>query len=138
MQIQSLRVAVLSAFFCLACAQSGVETTRDPVSAGTAKLFLKVDETTQAEVLEAFGGPNIVAGGADGRETWTYDRMSYSSAAKSGGGVAGGGGVIGSVPVGGLLWGNVAKATSSSRTVTLFIYWKDGKLVDYKYRSVTY
>ncbi len=138
MQIQTLSLAVLSAYFCLACAQPGVQTTRDPLSAGTAELFLKVDETTQAEVLEAFGGPNIVAGGADGRETWTYDRMSYTSTTKSGGGIAGGGGVIGSVPVGGLLWGNAAKGTSSSRTLTLFIYWNDGKLADYKYRSVTY
>ena len=65
MQIQNLSLAVLSAFFCLACAQPGAETTRDPVSAGTAKLYLKVDETTQAGVLEAFGGPNVVAGGAE-------------------------------------------------------------------------
>jgi len=112
--------------------------TKDKISAGSAKLFLKKGESTQAEVLEAFGGPNIVAGDADGNETWTYDRMSYVSSSVSGGGTAGGAGVIGTVPVGGLLWGNASKATSSSRTVTLFLYWKDGVLADYKYRSASF
>ena len=138
MRWRSVGIALVTMSLCLACTQPGIKTTRDPVSAGSAKLFLKVGQTTQAEVLEAFGGPNVVAGGADGRETWTYDRMAYASAAKSGGGIAGGGGILGSVPVGGLIWGNAAKATSSSRTVTLFIYWNDGKLADFKYRSVTY
>jgi hypothetical protein len=116
--------------------QSG--DTKDPISAGSAKLFLKKGETTQIEVLEAFGGPNIVAGDADGNETWTYDRMSYVASSVAGGGAAGGAGVIGSVPTGGLLWGQASKSASGSRTVTLFLYWKDGVLVDYKYRSASF
>ena len=93
----------------------------------------------QSEVLEVFGGPNIVTGDGDGSETWTYDRMSYVSSARSGGGASAGAGVISSsVPVVGLLWGNSAKATSSSRTVTLFLYWKDDVLVDFKYRSASF
>jgi hypothetical protein len=131
--------------FCLAlgllvigCAMPQTGDTRDPISAGSAKLFLKKGETTQAEVLEAFGGPNIVAGDADGNETWTYDRMSYVSSSMAGGGAAAGAGVIGSVPTGGLVWGQASKAASGSRTVTLFLYWKDGVLADYKYRSASF
>lgn len=112
---------------------------RDPVSAGSAKLYLDRGETTQTEVLEAFGGPNVVAGNADGDETWTYDRMSYVSTAQSGGGSLAGAGVVnGSVPIIGQLWGNASRATSSSRTVTLFLYWEDGVLVDFKYRSASF
>jgi hypothetical protein len=37
-----------------------------------------------------------------------------------------------------LLWGQASKAASGSRTVTLFLYWKDGVLADYKYRSASF
>lgn len=57
---------------------------RDPVSAGSAKLLLEAGKTTQAEVLEAFGGPSIVTGDAAGHETWTYDRMAYTVSQRSG------------------------------------------------------
>ena len=132
---------VLSAILVLAlggCVKGPATEIRDPMSAGTAKLFLDKQETTQAQVLEAFGGPNIVAGDADGNETWTYDRMAYAVNSKTGGGVTAGGGVIGSVPVGGLLWGSASKKSSSSRTMTLFLYWADGSLVDFKYRSASF
>ena len=53
---------------------------RDPLSAGSAKLLLEKSTTTPDEVMRTFGGPNVVYGNAEGRETWTYDRMSYVTA----------------------------------------------------------
>lgn len=135
---QSTLLCLAFGILMLGCAVPQMGVTKDKISAGSAKLFLKKGETTQAEVLEAFGGPNIVAGDADGNETWTYDRMSYVSSSVAGGGTAAGAGVIGTTPVGGLLWGNASKDTTSSRTVTLFLYWKDGVLADYKYRSASF
>ena len=128
----------LAALLALGCATPSWKQVRDPISAGTAKLFLKRGETSQSAVLEAFGGPNIVAGDADGNETWTYDRMAYVSGSASGGGIGAGGGPIGSVPVGGLFWGSASRSSSGSRTVTLVIYWKDGTLENYKYRSASF
>ena len=122
----------------LGCISRLAPESRDLLSAGSSKLFLDKGETSQAKVLETFGGPNIVTGDADGNETWTYDRMSYVVSSKSGGGLGGAGGILGSVPVGGLLWGNVSKASTSSRTMTLFLYWKSGVLADYKYRSASF
>lgn len=52
--------------------------------------------------------------------------------------MGGAAGVIGSTPAGGLLWGTASQAASGSRTATLFLYWEDGVLVDYKYRSATF
>ncbi len=135
---QRTALCLVLGLFVLGCSVPQMGQTRDPISAGSAKLFLKKGETTQVEVLEAFGGPNIVAGDADGNETWTYDRMSYVSSSATGGGAAAGAGVIGSVPTGGLLWGNASRAASGSRTVTLFLYWQDGVLADYKYRSASF
>jgi hypothetical protein len=128
-------VAILSV---VGCSNSPFTQIRDPVSAGSAKLLLVVGETTQREVLEAFGGPNITTGDAAGQETWTYDRMSYESGSSAVGGAVGGGGPIGGGGGGGLLWGHASRASTSSRTVTLFLYWQDGQLVDYKYRSATF
>ena len=92
----------------------------------------------QSEVLEVFGGPNIVTGDGNGSETWTYDRMSYVSTKRSVGGLAGGAGGGPSGGGGGLLWGQASSAASGSRTVTLFLYWKNDVLVDYKYRSASF
>ncbi len=129
---------VLAILLSLGCANPPWTTSRDPVSAGTAKLFLTKGETNQVDVLAAFGGPNIVVGDADGSETWTYDRMSYVASRKSGGGAGAAGGSWGSGAGGGLLWGSISKTAASSRTVTLYLYWKDGVLFDYKYRSVSF
>ena len=112
--------------------------SRDPVAAGTAKLFLKRGETTQAEVLEAFGGPNVVADAADGSETWTYDRMSYVRASSSGAGLRGGASVLGSVPTGGLERVHASRLSSSSSTTMLFLYWEDGVLQDFRCRSASF
>ena len=135
------QATVLSAVLVLAlggCVRPLASEIRDPMSAGTAKLFLEKNKTSQTQVLEAFGGPNIVAGDADGNETWTYDRMSYEVSSKAGGGIAGGAGIIGTTPVGGLLWGAASKSSSSSRTMTLFLYWENAVLVDFKYRSASF
>ena len=130
-------LAVIACYALAGCAGPGAGT-RDPISAGSAKLFLEKAKTIQSEVLEVFGGPNIVTGDGNGSETWTYDRMSYVSTKRSVGGLAGGAGGGPSGGGGGLLWGQASSAASGSRTVTLFLYWKNDVLVDYKYRSASF
>ena len=132
------QVLAVIAFCALAGCVAPMADTRDPISAGSAKLFLEKEKTMQSEVLEAFGGPNIVTGDAGGSETWTYDRMSYVATKRSIGGIAGGGGGGPSGGGGGLVWGQASSAATGSRTVTLFLYWKNGVLLDYKYRSASF
>ena len=131
-------LSVVAALSISGCANSPFKSTRDPISAGTATLLLKVAKTSQSEVLEVFGGPNIVTGDAAGRQTWTYDRMSYESGSSSIGGAAAGAGAGSSGGGGGLIWGHAKRASTASRTVTLFLYWEDGVLADYKYRSASF
>ncbi len=138
MRSKLIALACVATLATAGCSVPSWRVTRDPVSAGTAKLFLKMGETTQGEVLEVFGGPNIVTGDAERNETWTYDRMNYASSSTAGGALGGGAGVIGSTPVGGLLWGRTSRSSSSSRSVTLFLYWTDGLLTNYKYRSASF
>ena len=135
---QVLAVIAFCALVAVGCASPPWKDTRDPISAGSAKLFLEKEKTVQSEVLEVFGGPNIVTGDAGGSETWTYDRMSYVATKRSIGGIAGGAGSGGSGGGGGLVWGQASSAAAGSRTVTLFLYWKHGVLLDYKYRSASF
>jgi hypothetical protein len=131
-------ICLLAAALVIGGCSTPFTQTRDPISAGSAKLLLEVGTTSQSQVLESFGGPNIVTGDAAGRETWTYDRMSYESSSSGIGGAAGGAGAGGSGGGGGLIFGQASRASTSSRTVTLFLYWEGGVLVDFKYRSATF
>src|SRR5713101_8157497 len=44
-----------------------------PFTHGNVQLTLKKGVTTQAEVLETFGSPNIATIDASGQEMWTYE-----------------------------------------------------------------
>lgn len=41
---------------------------------GNIQMHLVVGQTTKAEVLEAFGAPNVTTRDGSGREVWTYQR----------------------------------------------------------------
>lgn len=45
---------------------------KTPYTSGNVSLTLKKGETTQQQVLEAFGAPNIVTQDAEGNSVWTY------------------------------------------------------------------
>ena len=110
---------------------------------GMVQLSLRVGTTTQAEVLEAFGGPNVTTIDGSGREVWVYDRHATVSASNAsnfsiGMLVGGGGGGVGAG--GGLGFGkNKASAEQSSRSMTLIIKFDETKKVsDFKSRSSSF
>lgn len=113
------------------------------LSQGMVQMTLKVGQTTQYDVLEVFGGPNISTLDSDGREVWVYDRHATVSYDKSSGfsiGMlvgAGGGGVGGG---GGLGFGSKkSRSEQSSRTMTLIIkFGPDKRVVDFKSRSSSF
>jgi hypothetical protein len=115
----------------LACARPPVRS--DPVTAGMAKRSLVQGKTTQVDVLQAFGAPNIVSKNAKGGETWTYERVSYDSSYVQGGLGAIGGGLIGSGLLGGGASAGGGSSSSGSRTVTLIIHFDSNEVVsDYR------
>lgn len=110
---------------------------------GMAQMTLHVGTTTQTEVLEAFGAPNITTLDAQGQEVWVYDRQATVTTA-SGSGFSigmllggGGGGVAGG---GGLGFGSSkSKNTQTQRTMTLIIkFGADKRVVDFKSRSSSF
>lgn len=120
--------ALMALGLCVGCSESRPSA----LTPGAAKKYIRPGETTQAEVIETFGTPNVITR-KDGGEMWVYDKVSsrQTSAAFGGGGLAGGGGSSGFG--GGGLGGGVGSTERSETTVMLIIYFDQNDLVrDYK------
>jgi outer membrane protein assembly factor BamE (lipoprotein component of BamABCDE complex) len=107
---------------------------KNNLTAGQVSLTLKKNTTTQQQVVEAFGSPNLVTQHADGEEVWTYQRHATVSNASSSGFSAT---II-------LLGGGSSSSgfEQSSRTITLIIKFKEVNgvktVVDFSSRSSSF
>jgi hypothetical protein len=122
---------------------AGAPESANTLTHGMVQMTLRVGQTTQAEVIESFGAPNIMTMDAAGNEMWVYDRHATVSRDSSGGfsiglGIGGGGSGVGGV--GGLGFGKQkSKSESSSRTMTLIIKFDAGKVVsDFRSRTSSF
>lgn len=123
--------------------ETAYEETANKLTHGMVQLTLRVGQTTQVEILEAFGAPNITTLDGSGREVWVYDRHATVSASKDSGfsigvlvGAASGDAIAGS----GLGFGKSKSNTSeSTRAMTLIIKFDETKkVVDFKSRSSSF
>jgi hypothetical protein len=108
------------------CAPSNTDLlpTQSNLTAGMAKKAIVKGQTTQAEVTEIFGPPDLVTH-KDNMQVWTYDKIRYDVESSNG---------YLNVLVAGI-GGN--KARSSSTSTMLIIYFdSNDKVVDYR-MSVT-
>ena len=117
-----MRTHLLIAATCVAllagCASPPKESIeKNNLTAGQVSLTLKKNVTTQQQVIEAFGSPNLVTQSADGEEVWTYQKHATVSNASASGFSAT---II-------LLGGGSSTSgfEQSSRTITLIIKFKD-------------
>ena len=102
------------------------------VTPGAAKKYVQIGQTTQAEIVEVFGTPNVITR-KDGGEMWVWDKVSSktTSAGFGGGGLGGGWGHSGFG--GGGIGGGVGSTERSETTVMLIIYFDKNDVVrDYK------
>lgn len=91
--------------------------SKNTLTTGQVQITLKKDTTTQSEVLEAFGAPNLVTLSSSGEEVWTYQRNASVSNATSSSSY----GTI-------ILFGGSTRSSGleqSSRTMTLIIKFKE-------------
>lgn len=85
------------------CATSGVkEMSNTNLTSGKVKMEIKKGVTTQTEILQIFGSPNIVTKNRSNDEVWNYNRMSYETAYGS--------------DVGGFIFWGGSRAVSSATT----------------------
>jgi outer membrane protein assembly factor BamE (lipoprotein component of BamABCDE complex) len=98
---------------------------KNPLTHGNVQLNLQKGVTTQAQVLQVFGAPNITTIDSNGHEIWTYQRAATVSEA-------------GSTSSGSFVWLIVLSGESqssksgfehSSRTMTLIIKFDEHHVV---------
>ena len=81
----SLVLLILTVLFS-ACAQTPsapVTARNSELTHGNVQMHLQVGKTTQTEVLETFGAPNITSIDGSGHEVWTYQRHATVAQATS-------------------------------------------------------
>ena len=136
--------------------QSEIQTRASNLTPGMIKKHIEIRKTTQAEVMEIFGPPDMVTRSGNG-EMWGYDKVSREVAEAAmganvgagsrigggGAGLVGGGapGIVGGIL--GTLGGSYGQSTSQSQTqsrrtettttVFMLIYFDEKSVVtDYK------
>lgn len=111
-----LAIAALSG--CVATQQTQVQPeAKNALTTGQVQITLKKDVTTQAEVLEVFGSPNLVTLNSAGEEVWTYQKHATVASATSSS-------AYGTI----ILFGGSTRTSGleqSTRTMTLIIKFKE-------------
>ena len=103
---------------------------------GMVKKEIVSGVTSQTEVLNVFGPPNIITKNKSGNEVWTYDKISMDDSSSRMGAGVGGGGLPGPAIVGAALSGSSSSRSTSSRTFTLMIEFDESDVVkEFSYRS---
>lgn len=112
-------VLFVSAAIAVGCAQtpSAPSGQGNPLTSGQVTLTLRKNQTTQLEVVEKFGAPNLVTSNADGEEAWTYQKHATVATASATSGFAT------------VILAGVSSSRSgfeqSTRTMTLIIKFKE-------------
>ncbi len=127
-------LSALALVGCMGTTPVGEPMSKSNLTSGQVSLTLKKNITTQAEVVETFGAPNLVTQNADGEEVWTYQRNATVANAVSNSSYA----TI-------ILLGGSSKSSGfeqSSRTMTLIIKFKEIKgiktVVDFSSRASSF
>ena len=143
MRLASLSVLIALLATSPALAKEEKDNAQNMLTHGMVQMTLKVGLTTQENVLETFGAPNVTTLDAQGQEVWVYDRQaSVTNSGESGFSIgmllgAAGGSVGGA---GGLGFSSSKSSSSSTqRTMTLIIkFGNDKKVIDFKSRSSSF
>lgn len=125
----SVTALFASSVFLGACQtqqQDNIPTKQAALTPGGVKLNLVKDQTTQAEVQEAFGPPDLVTH-KDGQQIWTYDKTNFDWEKRSDYATL-------------ILIGQGGdRVRSSSRSTLLIVYFNDKDIVtDYRLSAIKY
>lgn len=111
------------------------EPEKSNLTAGMVKTQIIKGETTQAEILEIFGAPNIVTKNRGNDEVWNYNRMSFESTSSSGGVLA----VFWFGNVAGAGGGSKASSSATTKSFDLILIFDENDVVkDYSVISASF
>lgn len=115
-------IALMSSLILVGCATSSSSppATESNLTPGMAKKTIVKNQTTQAEVLEVFGPPDLVTHKGD-MQVWTYDKVSHDITTSGGYFTV-------------LIAGASSKSQKSSSTSTMLIIYFDKNDIVQDYR----
>ena len=123
------------------------QVTAGALSYGTVTAQVVKGKTTQLDLVQAFGGPNIATTDRDGAETWVYERSVTQTDVQANSQAAQGAASLGAffryvdVQAGGSISRSAAASstTSSIRSLTVIVKFAPDKTVaDYSVRASTF
>jgi uncharacterized protein (DUF1330 family) len=123
--MKKIIIISLTSIILFSCAANKPDDSNN-LTLGTVQSKISKGQS-QSSVMDVLGSPNIVTKDSQGREVWTYDRISRDNEAQSGG-----------------FWlylsGKSSSASSSSsKSLTVLITFDDNKnVLDYTYQSLKY
>ena len=120
-----ITLIILSSIILSSCAPN-VPTNSNNLTLGAVQSKIYKGQS-QYEVMDVLGSPNIITKDTQGREVWTYDRISSDKNSESGGFWF-------------LFFGKSnASSSSSSKSLTVIITFDDKKnVLDFTYQSLKY
>jgi hypothetical protein len=121
-KIMSIFLVLFMTFLVFGCASPYGDMAVRPsnLTPGIVKKQIAVGKTTQGEVMEVFGPPDLITK-KDSYEMWGYDKISREAAYTALGVGVGGGGAVGAGGVGGLAGLGTGYSTQSTKTIFLLI-----------------
>lgn len=141
---RSLLTAALFVLFSFAAELALAQNTKNEgMTHGLVQMTMTVGETTQLEVLEAFGAPNITTIDATGQEVWTYHKhatVSQSKTKSKSFGIlfGGAGGALGGVLGGGASSTNSGFEQSTRSMILIIKFNKQNVVSDFRSRSSSF
>ena len=119
--------------FLFGCAANKPQTDR--LTFGTIQKSV-YEGANQAEIMETMGAPNIITKNSDGKEVWTYDRISREAQASSGMVVSWWNPISW---LGGIASGTASRSSTTSKSITVLITFNDNKQVaNFKYQRLEF
>lgn len=118
--------------------QDVVPTQKSNLTVGMIKTKIIEGKSTQNDVIELFGAPNLVTTNSQGNEVWTYNRSSYNTKETSGSANAG---ILGTGAILGIFGASASSAVSNASTSSfdfIITFNKNGVVEKYKIISASY
>ena len=132
--MNKIMIVSLSSIMLFSCAANKPDDSNN-LTLGIVQSKISKGQS-QSSVMDVLGSPNIVTKDSQGREVWTYDRISSENDASSS---------FGFYILNPISWftgggtNSKSSSTASSKSLTVLITFDDNKnILDYTYQSLKY
>jgi outer membrane protein assembly factor BamE (lipoprotein component of BamABCDE complex) len=118
----------LSLVLAVSCASQSEKNTKNPFDPLTLKENLLLGKTTQAQLMETFGAPDMVTEDGSKEDIWAYNQRKSES---SNSGISSG--MLAFLPIAPLaafdIGGSLGKRESGTKSTTLMLYFDKKKVL---------